>query len=130
MYAPARPTSWMLQELAPHSLTTNIAIISKRKKGNSGEWSIWADKLIRNVSTQSNGEVRRAPEWECPNFWFANIRNKYAVELLGILPLKDKKRLAKSPPSKGGNALKRLRLKNRLNPKGKGREGSRKWKFV
>ena len=67
MYAPERPTSWMLQELAAHNLTTNIAIISKRQKGNSGEWSILADKLSRNVSTHSNGTVRRVPEWECPN---------------------------------------------------------------
>ena len=88
----------MLQELAVRSLTTNTAIISKRQKGNSGERSIRADKLSRNVSTQRNGAIQRVPEWECPNFWFANIRNKSAVELLGDLDLKDKKRLAGISP--------------------------------
>ena len=89
-YTSARPTSRMLQELAAHSLTTNIAIISKRQKWNSGEWSIWADKLSRTVSTKCNGAVQRAPEWGCLNYWFANIRCKYVVELLGPLPLKGK----------------------------------------
>ena len=109
MYTSARPTSWMLQELSAHSLTTNTAIISKHLKGNSGEWPIRADKLSRNVSTQCNGAIQRITEWECPNFWFANIRTESAVELLGALSLKGKKRLAEPPPSKGENVLKRLR---------------------
>ena len=44
------PTSWVLQELEIHSLTTNTAIISKHMKGDSGKWSILAGKLRRNVS--------------------------------------------------------------------------------
>ena len=44
-YAKTRPTSWMLQELAVHSLTTNTAIISKHMEGDSANWSIWAGGL-------------------------------------------------------------------------------------
>ena len=35
-YATSRPTSWMLQEMAPHNLTNNAAIISKHSKGVLG----------------------------------------------------------------------------------------------
>ena len=101
MYTSDRPTSWMLQELAAHSLTTNTAIVSKHQKGDSGEWSIWADTLSGNVSTQFNGATQRAPEWERPNFWLTNIRNKSAMELLGALSLKGKNDFP-NPPSRGG----------------------------
>ena len=92
----------MLQELAAHRLTTNTTIVSKRQKGDSGERSIWADKLSRNVATQFNGATQRIPEWERPNFRLTNIGNKSEAGLLGPLSLKGKKRLAKAPPSKGG----------------------------
>ena len=32
-YTTTRPTSWMLQELAAHSLTTNTTIVAKHMKG-------------------------------------------------------------------------------------------------
>ena len=98
------PSSWALQELAVRSLTTNTAIISKHMKGDSGKWSIWAGELSRNVSTQVDGGIQRAPDWEDPKFWFTNLKGKYAMELPGVLSLKGKKRLAKSLPSKGGDS--------------------------
>ena len=41
LYTSSMPTSWILQEMAAHSLTTNTAIVSKHTKGVSGKWSIW-----------------------------------------------------------------------------------------
>ena len=61
-----------------------------------------------------------APSWEEPSFWLTNIREKSAAELLKILSLKDRKKLAKTPPSKGGVFLRRVRLRNLTNHKGKG----------
>ena len=75
------PPSWMLQELAVHILTTNTTIASKQMKGGSGKRSIWAGELSRNVSTQVNGEIQRAPGWEGPKFWFTNIKDKSAMGL-------------------------------------------------
>ena len=69
----------MLQELAAHSLTTNTAIISKRVKGDSGKWSIWAVEISRNVPPQIDGAIQRAPDWNGPEFWFTSIREKYAL---------------------------------------------------
>ena len=92
----------MLRELAVHSLATNTAIVSKDLKGGSGKWSIKADQISRNVSPQINGSIQRAPDWEDPEFWFANTRVKSEVELLGALSPKGKKRLAKSPLLHGG----------------------------
>ena len=80
----------MLQELTAHSLTTNTAIASKQMKGGSGKWSIWAGKLSRNVSTQVNGAIQRIPDWEDPKFWLTNLKGKYAMELSGVLSLKEK----------------------------------------
>ena len=101
MYTSERPTSWALQELAAHSLTTNTAIISKRRKVDSGEWSIWDDKVSRNIPTQVDKALQRVPELEHPNFWLTKIRGKSAMGLLGVLSLKDRKRLAKAPLLKG-----------------------------
>ena len=103
LYTSERPTSWTLQELAAHSLTTNTAIVSKRMKGDSAKRSIWADKLSRNGSTQVNWAIQRAPDWEDPNFRFTNVKGKSAMGFLGVLSLKGKKRLAKSPHLKGGD---------------------------
>ena len=50
LYTSSRPKSWMLPELAVHSLKTNTAIISKHMKGDSRKWSIRAGKLSSNVS--------------------------------------------------------------------------------
>ena len=47
-YAADSPASWMLRELAPHSLTNNTTIVSKHTKGDSGKLDIWADKISRN----------------------------------------------------------------------------------
>ena len=88
----------MLQELAAHSLTTNTTIVSKHQKGDSGEWSIWAGKLSRNVSTQFNGATQRSPDWERQNFRLTNIGNKSAMELLGALSLKGKKTTGEIDP--------------------------------
>ena len=112
----------MLQELAAHSLANNISIISKHQKGDSGEWSISADKISRNIHIEKDNVLQRDPTWDQPNFWLTNIREKSVVELLTVLSLTDRKRLAKSPLLKEGISLKRLRLKNRINRKGKGRE--------
>ena len=92
----------MLQELAAHSLTTNTAIISKRQKGDSGEWPIWAGEVSRDISTQCDKVLQRGPEWEQPNFWLTNIRGKSVMELLTVLSVKDWKRIAKALPSKWG----------------------------
>ena len=100
------PTSWALQELEVHSLTTNTTIASKHIKGDSMTRSIWAGMLSRNVSTQVNGAIQRAPDWDGPKFWFTNIKDKSAMELLGALSLKGEKRLAKSLPSKGAGCSK------------------------
>ena len=94
----------MLQKLAVHSLTTNTTIVSKHLKGGSAKWSSKADEISRNVPPQINGATQRAPDWEDPEFWFANIRGKSAAGLLGALSPKDKKSLAKSPPTKGGKS--------------------------
>ena len=112
LYSSSMLTSWMLQELAVHSLTTNTAIVSKHTKGDSGKRSIWADKLSRNVYTQVNRTMRRAPGWEDPNFWFANLKDISAMWILRVLSLKGEKRLAKSLPSKGGGGPRCLRSKN------------------
>ena len=88
----------MLQELAAHSLTNNIAVISKHQKGDSEEWSIWAGKISRNIHMQSDNALQRAPDWEHPNFWLTNIREKSVMGLITILSMKDRKRLAKAPP--------------------------------
>ena len=66
-YTPTRPSSWKLQELAAHSLTTSTAIISKHTKGDSGKWSIWAGELSRNVSPQIDGENDGPPTGETRN---------------------------------------------------------------
>ena len=92
----------MLQEIAIHSLTNNTTIISNRKKGDSGEWSIFADKVSRNIPLKIDNVLQRTPDWEGPSFWLTNIREKPTIELLKILSLKDRKRLAKALPSKGG----------------------------
>ena len=105
------PTSWMLQELAVHSLATNTTIVSKHTKGDSGKRSIWADKLSRNVYTQVNRTMRRAPGWEDPNFWFANLKDISAMWILRVLSLKGEKRLAKSLPSKEGEVPKAIKVK-------------------
>ena len=96
-YTSTRPTSWALQELEVHSLTTNTAIISKHMAGDSAKWPIWAGKLSRNVYPQIFGEIQRAPDWEGPKFWLTNIREKSAFGLLGALSLKVGKRLANHP---------------------------------
>ena len=87
----------MLQEIAAHSLTNNIAIISEHQKGDSGEWSILADKVSRNIPIKIDNVLQRTPNWEGPKFWLTNIREKSVTELLTTLCLKDRKRLAKSP---------------------------------
>ena len=120
-YTSKRPTSWMLQEIAIHSLTNNTTIISNHKKGDSGEWSIFADKVSRNIPLKIDNVLQRTPDWEGPSFWLTNIREKPTIELLKILSLKDRKRLAKALPSKRAFFLRCLRLKNRTNRKGKGR---------
>ena len=50
-----------------------------------------------------------APDWEDPKFWFTNIREKSAFDLLGALALNEEKRLSTPttsppppPPLKGG----------------------------
>ena len=85
-----RQTSWTLQELASHSLTTNTAIISKRMKGDSSGWSILAGEISRNVFPQIDGEIQRAPDWGDPESWLTNIREKSALDLLRALSLKRK----------------------------------------
>ena len=97
MYTYTGPTSWALQELAFRILTTNTTIISKRQKGDSGERSLWADKLSRNLSTQFKGATQRAPEWGRPNSRLTNIREKSVVELLGALSLKGKTACRSAP---------------------------------
>ena len=67
LYTSSMPTSWMLQELAVHSPATNTDIVSKRTKGDSGKWSIWAVKLIRNVSTQVSWKYKECPIGGGPN---------------------------------------------------------------
>ena len=57
-YTSKRPTAWMLQEIAARSLTNNITITSDRKKGDSGKWSILADKVSRNISFEMNGILK------------------------------------------------------------------------
>ena len=100
-YTSTRQTSWALQEFAAHSLTDNTTIISKRTKGDSRKWSIWLVGVSGNVYTQIDGVAQRAPDWGDREFWFTNIRSKSAVEILGALSVKDKKRLSESLPSKG-----------------------------
>ena len=129
-YTSKRPTSWMLQEIAARSLTNNIEIISEHQKGDSGERSIFADKVSRNVPIKTDNVLQRAPNWEGPKFWLTNLRDKSVNELLTILSLKGRKRLDKALPSKGGFFLRRLRLKNRTHRKGEGGEGSGQWKSV
>ena len=102
----------MLQEIAARSLTNNITITSDRKKKrDSGKRSILADKVSRSISFEMNGILRRAPNWESPNFWLTNIRQKQQSELLKILSLKDRKRLAKTLPAKEGIAPKANKIK-------------------
>ena len=97
-YTSKRPTSWMLQEIAIRSLTNNTTIISNRQKGDSGKWSIFADKVSRNIPVKIDNVLKRTPDWEEPSFWLTNIREKPSAELLETLSLKDRKRLAKTPP--------------------------------
>ena len=113
------PSSWMLQEVAVHNLTTNTAVVSKYMRCDSGKWSIWADKLSRNVSPQIDGSKQRAPDWEGQKFWFAKIRDKSATDLLGALSLKGEKRIAKSPTSKGAIVPKKLKVKKYDKPQRK-----------
>ena len=81
-YTSKRPTSWILQEIAAHSLTNNTTVISKHQKGDSGEWSILADKVSRNIPLKIDNVLRRTPNWEEPTFWLTNIREKPETELL------------------------------------------------
>ena len=92
----------MLQELAAHSLTANTAIVSKHMKGDSGKWPSWADKISRNSYIPIDGAKQRAPDWEGPKFRHADISEKSAGALKAVLFSKDRKRLTKSPSSKGG----------------------------
>ena len=101
----------MLQELAAHILTTNTANVFKRTIGDSGKRSIWSWKLSRNVSNQVNGEIQRAPDWEGPKFCFTHLKRQVCNGAFGVLSLKDKKRLTKSLPSKGGEIPKLLKVK-------------------
>ena len=94
----------MLQEIDVHSLATNTAIVSKHMKFGSAKLSIWVGKLSRNVSTQVNGAIQMAPDWEGPKLWFTNIKDKSAMGLSGVLSLKGKNRLSKSLPYKGGDS--------------------------
>ena len=104
-YTTATPTSWMLQELAAHSLTTNTKIVSKQMKGDSRKWPIWAGEISRNSFRQIDGDKQGAPCWEDPKFRLTNIREKSAGGGLKVaLSTEDRKRLTKSPPSKGGVA--------------------------
>ena len=48
-YTSKRPTSWMLQEIDIRSLTNSTSIISNRKKGGSGKWPIFSDRVSRNI---------------------------------------------------------------------------------
>ena len=100
-YTSTKPTSWMLQEFEVHSLTKNTAIISKRMEGDPAKWSIWAGKLSRNVYPQIDGSIQRAPDWEDPEFRLTNIRDKSAMELLGVLSLKGEERLGNHSRLKG-----------------------------
>ena len=104
----------MLQELAVHSLTTNTAIISKRLKGDSGNRSIWAGEISRNVPPQIDGDKQRVPDCEDPKFWLANISEKSAMWLKVALSLKGEKRLAESLPTKGWQVPK-IKVKNMTN---------------
>ena len=45
-YTTERPTSWMLQESAAHSLAANTTIVAKHMKGDSAKWSIWEEISI------------------------------------------------------------------------------------
>ena len=88
----------MLQEIGIHSLANNVTIIPNRKKGDSGEWSILAGKISRNIPQEGNF-IQKTPDWENPNSRLTNIREKSALELLTSLSIKDRRRLAKAPPS-------------------------------
>ena len=68
------------------------------------------------------------PDREDPKFWLTNLKGKSEMGLPGVLSLKGEKRLAKSLPSKGGGP-KVLKVKKLTKIKGKGWEGSEKWKF-
>ena len=63
-YASERPTAWILQEIAARSMTNNTTIISKRQKGDSGEWSIFADKVSRNIPLEIDNVPRMTPMWK------------------------------------------------------------------
>ena len=106
-YTSSRPSSWMLQELAAHSLTTNTAIISKHMKGDSWKRSICAGKLSRNASPQTDGSKQRVADWGDSKFWRTNIRDKSAMELLGALSIKKKSAYRNQSHLKGGGGSKK-----------------------
>ena len=58
-----------------------------------------------------NGIPRKAPNWESPNLWLTNLRRKQQSELLKILSLKDRQRLAKTLPAKEGVIPKANKIK-------------------
>ena len=102
LYTSSMPTSWVLQELAAHSLATNTAIASNRMKGDSGKRPILAGELSRDVSTHVNGEIYRVPDWEGPKFWLANLKGKSPMWLWGFFLLKAKSAYRNHSHLKGG----------------------------
>ena len=71
----------------------------------------FADKVSRNIPLKIDNVLKRTPGWEEPSFWLTNIREKAITELLKILSLKDRKRLAKTLPSKEGIIPKANKIK-------------------
>ena len=93
----------MLQELAAHSLTSNITIASKHIKGGAGDWSILEDKISRYYYKPINGDTQRVPDCKNPKFRYANIWEKSVGGLKVALSAKARKRLTKSLHLKGGS---------------------------
>ena len=110
----ARPPSWMLHELAARNLTNNINRSPKRLKGDSGGRYIQVDKISRNSYNRINGAIQGVPDWGNSSCRYTNIRGLESVEeLKTALSIKDRRRLAKSLPSEGGDRFQSLRPQNR-----------------
>ena len=112
-----------------HSLTNNVAIISKRSKWESGKWSISADNVSRHSYQPIKGEEEKARQLDDPSLWYANIRGRSTLEIKTAHPANDIKRIDKSLPSKAGR-IPRRKDKNPKNRKRKGLEGSWKWNLL